>query len=44
MGVVLGLCEFPAPGVGELPDADYVRVSAVALREYFRLLDMRVGA
>ena len=44
MGVVLGLCEFPSPGVGELTDADYVRVSAVALREYFRLLDMKVGA
>lgn len=43
MGVVLGLCEFPAPGVGELTDADYVRVSVVALREYFRLLDAGVG-
>jgi len=43
MGVVLGLCEFPAPGVGELTDVDYVRVSAVALREYFRLLDAGVG-
>ena len=43
MGVVLGLCEVPAPGVGELTDADYVRVSVVALREYFRLLDAGVG-
>lgn len=43
MGVVLGLCEFPAPGVGELTDADYVRVSVVALREYFRLLDAGLG-